>query len=172
MKLYFDENGRSLYVEDATQREILGGQFRNFRGEKRKFNDAGRRNFNLVIPPEFVEMMKAAGCNVKMLSSRDEDDEPPIYFVKINVAYGQYPPHLYLVANGKRKELDQNELGLLDSAVFKAVDLVINTYHRDEGSCSLYLQSGFFNLRVDPITAKYEAMNADFSDEEEEPLPF
>ncbi len=77
-----------------------------------------------------------------------------------------------MVAGDKKKELEQNELGLLDSAVFKAVDLVINTYHREEGSCSLYLQTGFFNLRVDPITAKYEAMNADFDSDEEEPIPF
>ena len=44
MKLTIERSGRAevLMVEGATQSDILPGQFRNFRGEKRKFNDEGK----------------------------------------------------------------------------------------------------------------------------------
>lgn len=172
MKLYLD--GRNLMVEGATQSDILGGSFRNFRGEKRKFNDAGRRNFNIVIPPEYLDLLIDMKCNVKELAPRDDDGEQPLRFVKVNVAFGQYPPHLYLCTKKNKKELLQDELGLLDGAVFDNVDMIIRTYHRDEDSCSLYLNNGFFTLRTDPITAKYEALVdvAEDGSEDEEEVPF
>ena len=51
MKLTIEKQGRSetIMVEGAAQNDILPGQFRNFRGEKRKFNDEGKRNFNLAL---------------------------------------------------------------------------------------------------------------------------
>lgn len=170
MKIYLD--GRNLMVEGAEQKDILGGQFRNFRGEKRKFNDAGRRNFNLVIPDEYLQLVTEMGCNVKELAPRDDDGEQPIHFVKVNVAYGQYPPQLFLVSRRNKKELLEDELGLLDGAYFGNVDMVIRTYHRDEASCSLYLNRGYFTIQQDPITAKYESYAAFDNDEDEEEVPF
>ena len=61
--------------------------------------------------------------------------------------------------------------GLLDTARFSNVDLVIRTYHKDENSTTLYLQKGYFTIEQDPISAKYA--NMEFSaDEDEEELPF
>lgn len=172
MKIYLD--GRNLMVEGATQGDILGGSFRNFRGEKRKFNDAGRRNFNLAIPEEYVGLLRDMHCNVKELAAKEEDGEEPLRFVKVNVAFGQYPPHLYLCSRVNKKELLQDELGLLDGAVFDNVDMIIRTYHKDEESCSLYLNNGYFTLKTDPITAKYEnyAEWAETDASEEEEAPF
>ena len=55
MKLYLDRG--NIMIEGATQKELLGGSFRNFRGEKRKFNDAGKRSCNLVIPDEYIDLL-------------------------------------------------------------------------------------------------------------------
>ena len=41
-----------LKIENA---ELLGGSFKNFKGEERKFNDAGKRNFCVVIHEDMVE---------------------------------------------------------------------------------------------------------------------
>lgn len=156
MKMYLD--GRNLMIEGASQQDILGGSFRNFRGEKRRFNDEGKRNFNLVVPEEYLGILSDMKCNIKELAAKDEDGEEPLRFIKINVAFGQYPPHLYLCSKRNKKELLQDELGLLDGAIFDNVDMILRTYHRDENSCSLYLNNGFFTIKTDPITAKYESL--------------
>lgn len=170
MKLFVDN--RNVMVENADQTNILGGSFRNFRGEKRQFNDAGKRNFNLVVSPEQAEELANIGCNVKYLKPRDDDEEEATPFVKVNVAFGKYPPELYLVSKKSKKLLNEDGLGLLDGVVFKNADLVLRTYHRDEHSCSLYLQRGFFEIKTDPITAKYEDYMDTEDLEEDEAVPF
>jgi hypothetical protein len=179
MRLIIEKNGRSenILVMEATQEDILPGQFRNFRGEKRKYNDEGKRNFNLALnlPDEALNDLAATGLKIKELAGNEEYGDAPTRFVKVNVAFGgKVPPELYL-CSGKRKPklLTQNELGLLDGARFSNVDLNIRTYHRDENTCTLYLQKGYFTIEQDPISAKYANLNYDALDfEGDEPLPF
>ena len=176
MQLTIERSGRAeiLMVEGASQTDILPGQFRNFRGEKRKFNDEGKRNFNLALnlPTEALDDLASLGLNIKEIPGNEEYGDAPLRFVKVNVAFGgKVPPELYLVAGKNMKELTQNELGLLDGARFTNVDLVIRTYHRDENSCTLYLQKGYFTIEQDPISAKYANMNLDGLDDDEG-LPF
>lgn len=181
MKLTIEKTGRAetIMVEGATQQDILAGNFRNFRGEKRKspagkiVNDEGKRNFNLALnlPVEALDELAATGLNIKELAPKDDEyGDEPLRFVKVNVAYGgQYPPNLYLV-NGKRmKELTESQLALLDAARFTNVDLVIRTYHKDEDSTTLYLQKGYFTIEQDPISSKYANMEVAADDGEDLP---
>jgi hypothetical protein len=177
MRLTIDRQGRAelLMVMDARQEDILPGQFRNFRGEKRKFNDEGKRNFNLALnlPVEALDDLAGLGLNIKELPANEEYGDEPLRFVKVNIAFGgKVPPELYLVSGKNIKELTQNELGLLDGARFTNVDLVIRTYHRDENSGSLYLQKGYFTIEQDPISAKYANMDLTALDADDEVPPF
>ena len=171
MKLTIERSGKAevLMIEGASQADILPGQFRNFRGEKRKFNEEGKRNFNLALklPEEALDDLVNLGLNIKEIPGNEEYGDEALRFVKVNVAYGgRIPPELYLVAGKKMKELTQGELGLLDGARFTNVDLVIRTYHRDEDTCTLYLQKGYFTIEQDPISAKYANMDLDALDAE------
>ena len=174
MRLTIEKSGRSeqIMVEGAVNEDILGGSFRNFRGEKRKFNDAGKRNFNLrlALPVEDLDALAETGLKIKELAPKDEEyGDEPLRFVKVNVAFGgKFPPNLYLVNGRKMHELSEGELGLLDAARFTNVDLVIRTYHKDEDSTTLYLQKGYFTIQQDPISAKYADMDVD----EEDEVPF
>lgn len=177
MNITIEKTGRSeqILIEGATNDEILGGQFRNFRGEKRKFNDAGKRNFNLAlpIPVKDLDALAETGLKIKEAAPKDEEyGDEPLRFVKVNVALGgKFPPNLYLVTGNKMHELSEGELALLDAARFTNVDLVIRTYHKDETSTTLYLQKGYFTIQQDPISAKYAAFEAD-EEEDEEEVPF
>ena len=176
MNLTIDRAGRTetILIEAASQEDILPGQFRNFRGEKRRFNDEGKRNFNLALklPEAGLNDLASLGLNIKNLPGNAEYGDEPLNFVKVNVAFGgKIPPELYLVSGDNMKLLTQNELGLLDGARFENVDLVIRTYHRDENSASLYLQKGYFTIQQDPISAKYARFDIDALDAESE-LPF
>ena len=183
MNLTIEKSGRSeqILIEGASQNDILPGSFRNFRGEKRKFNDEGKRNFNLALDlsVEDLDRLTDTGLKIKELKAKDADEygDEPLRFVKVNVAFGgKADPNLYLVSGKKMKELSQSELGLLDGARFSNVDLVIRTYHKDEDSCTLYLQKGYFTIEQDPISAKYAAYDEGEveveTDTEEEELPF
>lgn len=163
-------SGREIIFEGA---EILFGSFRNFSGEKRKYNDAGKRNFNVKIDPEDISFLIEQGVNVKYFKSDlddDEQDEMP-GFIKVNVNYeGRKSPEIFVRygEKGKFVELTESTVSKLDSAVFDNVDMILNPYRRDEeSSTSLYLNKGYFTLHVDPLAAKYEQMDA-----EEEELPF
>ena len=179
MKVTIEKSGRSetLFIEGATQNDILAGNFRNFRGEKRKtpsgtiVNDEGKRNFNLALnlPVEALDELAATGLKIKEIAPRDDGEygDEPLRFVKVNVAFGgQYPPNLYLVSGKKPKELTENELALLDAARFTNVDLVIRLYHKDENSTTLYLNKGYFTIEQDPISAKYANFDLDDDDEQ------
>lgn len=175
MKLTIERSGRveTFMIEGAGQMDILPGQFRNFRGEKRKYNDEGKRNFNLALnlDTDALDELAGMGLNIKEIAPRDDEyGDQPTRFVKVNVAYGgQRPPQLYLVSGKKLKELNENELALLDAARFTNVDLVIRTYHRDESTTTLYLQKGYFTIEQDPISAKYAELGLD---EDSEELPW
>lgn len=175
MKLTIERTGRveNIMIEGATQADILPGQFRNFRGEKRRFNDEGKRNFNLALSlsTDDLDNLAATGLKIKELPANEEYNDEPVRFVKVNVAYGgQRPPQLFLVSGKHLKELSENELALLDAARFTNVDLVIRTYHKDENSTTLYLQKGYFTIEQDPISAKYADM--DVADGFDEEVPF
>ena len=173
MKVTISKSGKAenLMIEGAGQMEIMPGPFRNFRGEKRKFNDEGKRNFNLRldIPVEALDELANMGLKIKEIAPRDDGEygDEPTRFAKVNVAYGgKFPPNLYLVTGKKMKELTENELALLDAARFTNVDLIIRMYHKDENSTTLYLNKGYFTIEQDPISAKYAELGLDEDDEE------
>lgn len=179
MKIRIERAGKReiIMIENAVQSDILPGRFRNFRGEKRQYNNEGERNFNVVLnlPVEALDDLAALGLNIKEIAGNEEYGDAPTRFVKVNIKYGsKVPPQLYLVTDRNMKELNQNELGLLDGARFTNVDMVINTYHKDEKSCTLYLQKGWFTIEQDPLEAKYANLNFDALDalDADEELPF
>ena len=182
MKLTIERTGRAetFMIEGASQLDILPGNFRNFRGEKRKapngkiVNDEGKRNFNLAfnLPDEALDDIASTGVLIKERAPRDEEYDRPLRFAKVNVAFGgKYPPELYLVSGKRMKQLTQGELGLLDGARFTNVDLIIRTYH-NEDSTTLYLQKGYFTIENDPISSKYADMEVGEFVADNEELPF
>ena len=74
MKLTIERSGRAeiLMIEGASQTDIIPGQFRNFRGEKRKFNDEGKRNFNLALnlPVDALDELADLGLKIKELDRK------------------------------------------------------------------------------------------------------
>ena len=171
-KIYWSE--RELIMEGV---EVLFGSFRNFAGEKRKYNDAGKRNFNVQIDSELLPELIKDGINVKYFKSdlEDEDQDEKPGFVKINVNYeGRKAPEIYVRygSNGKFVEMPEAAVSKLDTAVFDQVDLIVNPYRRDEESpTTLYLNKGYFTLHMDPLVAKYESAMQQDGDVPEE-LPF
>lgn len=170
------EGIRNMYVDGATNSEVLPSKWRNFKGEKRTnpksgkiINDEGNRSFTLALQDDVAQALADMGANVKVLEPRTEEEETLKFVtVKINTNCN-YPPTLYFVKGpGKLEEIPVTQYNLLDIALFENVDLVINLFHSEEGKTTLYLQKGYFTLKEDPISAKYKNYIPDMSGEEEE----
>lgn len=153
-----DEN---LLVEDA---RIL---FRNFSGIEREFNSKGDRNFVLVLDTETATLLENDGWNVKYLKAREEGETPTPYInVKVNYDKGR-PPRCVVITSKQRNEWGADEVGALDSADIKKVDVIVRPYNWEvNGNTGIkaYLKTIFVWLNEDELELKYADLLADAKD--------
>ena len=112
----------NLTIEDA---KIF---WKNFSGRGSAYNAEGSRNFCVELDEETAAMLKEDGWNVKRTKPREEGDEGTPY-IQVTVAYGNFPPKIYLVTGRNQTLLDEDTVGEIDRAEIEKVDLIINPYH-------------------------------------------
>ena len=120
--------------------ELLNGPFRNFSGEERGKNAAGKRNFCIKIDDDLAEKMKEDGFHIKILQPREEGDEA-CYFLKINIKpESKYPPEIYLL-----KEKEGSEKYLVNVPLDN-----IRSQRRLDGKKIKYAEIRFHGWEYDP----------------------
>ena len=132
---------------------ILPGRWRNFSGAER-FNEQGKRNFNLKLDEEIALAMQRDGFNVKPLQARDEDDENDGYRVEVKVNYNNRPPQVWLVSGGQRTLLDEGAINILDYADIAKASIMINPSQweaRGDTGVAAYLHKAVIYLREDDL---------------------
>lgn len=135
--------------------------WRNFSGRQTQYNAKGKRNFNLVVPPEDVEAMKRNGWNVKTKEPRpDYPDDTPLSTLAVNVRYSEdsRPPRVFLIAGDTRTELDESTIDILDRVQIENVDLIINPSYYDVNGLqgyTAYLQAIYVTIVQDDLEKKY-----------------
>lgn len=135
--------------------------FRNFEGRKTQFNAQGERNFNVIIPAEDYEKMKADGWNVRTKEPRPEyPDDEPMYLlaVKVNYSENTRPPRVVLIAGDDRQELDEHTIAMLDRVQIEKCDLMINASYYDVNGrqgYKAYLRSIYVTIVQDELEKKY-----------------
>lgn len=160
-----------LLLEDA---EILGGQFRNFRGAAGKYNAEGDRSFCVVVPNELVETLLDEGWNVKPLLNSGEEK----YFLKVKVSYRFKKPKIVLVTSKQQTLLDEENVDVLDWEDIVTSDVYINPsrYQKDDGrvGMSAYLDSLYATIEENPLEEKYAHIpkGDSFEPIEEDETPF
>ena len=140
-----------LLLEEA---EVLGGRFRNFRGEAGRYNAEGDRSFCVVVPNEIVPTLQEEGWNVKQLNGEDEK-----YFLKVKVSYRFKKPKIVLVTSEQQTLLDEENIDVLDWEDIVSADVYINPsrYQKDDGrtGMSAYLDSMYVTIEENPLEKKY-----------------
>jgi len=129
--------------------------YRDFSGEKNLNN---KRSFGIRIEDsEQAASLLADGWNVKLASQRDPDD-PPLYYLPVEVRYDKRPPEIYVIASRRKTEITEEEIHRLDEVWFEKVDLTINpSYWEVNGKTGIkaYLMELYGFVREGELSQKY-----------------
>lgn len=161
-----------LFMKDA---KII---YRNFVGEKRRFNKLGDRNFHVVIDDEqLATILMKDGWNLKNFKPRPDDEEAmPGYHMEVAVNFeSSQPPKIVMITEVQVKDplseegvktirkgviLSEETVGLLDSAQILKSDIEIRPYNwgpDDSGRTGVkaYLKTLWITIRSDPFAEEY-----------------
>ena len=155
MKVTFDNNGPREVVRMDDVRII----WKNFEGRAEQYNNPGDRNFSVLIPnQEIADALLERGYRVKIKPPR-EDGDMPFMHLPVKVRFNNRGPKIYLESCGRRNELDEESVGVLDHIDFAAMDIDISPYdwtnRSGESGRSAYLQGAYVVQDVDRFTERF-----------------
>lgn len=143
----------TLIMENAKIR------FRNFAGRPDEYTREGDRSFALLIEDEdLANKLREDGWNVKMRLPKEEGAEP-WYYLKVKVNFNGVPPKIIEVTSRNRVPLNEDTVGILDTAELKSVDVEVSPYHWEvsgRSGITAYLKTMYATIEEDPFAAKYD----------------
>lgn len=143
--------------------------YRNFAGEARQYNNAGNRNFNLILRPEDAAMFEGEGFRVRERPPREEGADP-LYLMAVNVSFKFRPPRVVVIRGRNKIELTEETIAELDYADIESIDMTIRPYRwtMPDGRTGVkaYLNSMYVTLVTDPYEDKYFGGDEEEEDEE------
>ena len=171
---------KQMVVQNLSNRDII---FKNFRGEARQYNEAGRRNFCLCLDDpkaiykygvperedvfnvgdpaqlaEFIGILQADGFNLK--STPERDGYPSRPYMKVNLAFDKgTPPAIYMLNSLNRPiPVGVEFMEKLDGNLIEKADIHFTPYNYDENgnAQSAWLRTMYFQLaNTDPFANLY-----------------
>lgn len=130
--------------------------FRNFEGCEGRYNAAGNRNFVIFLDNERAAELESQGWNIhwpKPIESDADHERNP--FLKVRVNFNWKGLKIVMIVNGKPEFLDEDNVGVLDTADLENVDVSISPYEYEPGKISASLASMYATVRTDEFMAKY-----------------
>lgn len=143
-------------VENEIKLEDVRLIWRNFAGEERTFNAAGKRNFAIPLAEPLAQELRELGWAVK----EKEREGEMLYHLPVTVKFGKKPPRIFMITKSKNKRtpLDEDTVMLLDYAEFDLVDVIIRPYNWDvqgKQGTTAYLKTLFATIHEDDLEKKY-----------------
>lgn len=135
--------------------------FKNFQGKKSEYNDAGNRNFGVLLSDELAKELERDGWKVKYLRPRPDDpDQYEQPWLSVKVKFDPYPPIAVLINSRGKKKLDEDTIDQLDWSIIKNCDLIIRPYNYPATSTrpagvSAYMKAIYVTISEDEFADKY-----------------
>lgn len=145
---------QNLKLENA---QIGRGSFRNFAGEKSTYNPTGKRTFTVLLEEDLGKLLEQEGWHIRWKQPRDEYDEPQA-LLTVEVKFGDYPPKIVLISDGKKTTLDEDNIAVLDTAEIACADMIIRPYNWEvngKTGTKAYVKSLYITLQDDDFGGKY-----------------
>jgi hypothetical protein len=148
---------------------VEGAQFlyrTNFRGEPEQYNERGDRVFNLKLPEELARQLMSDGWNVKMSKPRKDAKPEEIEefvsepYMEVKLGYKVHPPRVVMIGDksGKRTELGEDTVSVLDEMEYANIDLVVRPREYDingKQGIRAYLKTMYVTIVEDDLDLKY-----------------
>ena len=150
-------NTENIYFENA---EIT---FKNFSGRPTKYQrQEGFRTFSVVVDdPDMAQHLSEDGWNVRILRPRNEGDTSKhVLDVSINFNFWK-KPEIYMICDGHKTKLDEEDLDILDGADIITSDIVVRPRLWDDNGTTrikAYLQELYVTIQQSRFAAKYADM--------------
>ena len=109
-------DGDRVWINDLEiENAVIKWPWSHFNGAADTFNDAGDRNFTVVLNPDYARqlMLIPNGWAIKEHAPREEGDEPE-YTLKIKISYRFEAPRIFFLKEREvfNEETQQNEMAL------------------------------------------------------------
>ncbi len=133
--------------------------FINFSGKEKIYNQAGNRNFAIMLNDELAGELGKDGWNVKLHTPKHDEFEPFPY-LPVFIRYDIRPPHITILTNEGRTRtvLDEDTVDMLDTVDIANVDLICNGYEYEvngKSGVKAYLKTMFVTINEDALERKY-----------------
>jgi len=131
--------------------------YRNFSGKETEFNPKGNRNFCIFLEEDIAKKLEADGWTIRWLQPKNVDESPQA-MMSVKVAFGNYPPLLVVISDGRQTKLNEETINMLDWAEISSCDVTLNPYNyviSGRSGVKAYLKSLYATLVVDELAKKY-----------------
>lgn len=175
---------RGRRIDDITIKGASGNQliFRNFEGVAGAYNNAGDRNFCLIIDEDLAGKLQSLGFTVKR--TKGGEDYEPVPYIKIKVGFtlkdgtdNPYPPKIFKIDSTGMRMLDKSNVKILDGTRLKNVDLIFsgNSYEdrvTGEIKYSAYLRNLYAEIEENDLEREYNERFAGMDSQDPNGMPF
>ncbi len=134
--------------------------FKNFRGEKGTYNEAGVRSFSILIDDmDMAAELIVDGWALKPLTN--DEDVVDAYHLPVKVNYGgRVPPRIYKVtmSTGSNLQLDERTIDMLDYLPIEYIDIILNPYIwdvRGETGVKAYVSTAYVVIEENELDIKW-----------------
>ena len=106
-----------------------------------------------------IDELKEDGFNVKPWNPK-ADPEDQIFSLRIKIGFDRFPPQVVVIRGGKKIQLTEAEVKMLDWADIDKCDLVVRgrVWDEDTGRRSAWLKSLFAYVTESELAAKYNEL--------------
>jgi len=153
----------NIILKGVSNRNII---YRNFKGEKSKYNKNGIRTFSVILEDNLADQLRSDGWNVKFLQPREEGD-PARPYLDVKVVYGSMPPKVVIISpsTGRKTYIGEDEMAMFDWSIFEKVDIAIRPYNwgpiGGEYGVAAYLKTMYATIEEDEFEADYRPEASD-----------